>query len=367
MSSLGQTLRQAREAKGLTQSQVAAQTRILIQIIDDIENEDFHRIAAPIYGRGFVRLYAECVDLDPQPLIREFMDIYEGRRAPTVLVRDIPTEAPASPTSTSEPEAAPLGPPTLSIDSGFAQAPVEEPPAQDDAIRSETEIPPQQTPFTSTSSSPFMSSSTEPTPLWDPPKKESNVAQEPAPIVRGLDLFDQAAGRPPASPDTDAASETSAPASNDTRQTADTPFLPPIYEDNGPSAAERFKSGISSVSHGVLRSVRKIPRSIWRKALLIKAAILLIAIIVFGCVKLYKLTTPAPVESCEGGSCEYNPKVQPASATPAPKAAPRAHAANPATKKTATKSTAANAVQSAAKASGKLHSTGQQITPLYID
>ena len=408
MSSLGQTLRQAREAKGLTQSQVAAQTRILIQIIDDIENEDFHRIAAPIYGRGFVRLYAECVDLDPQPLIREFMDIYEGRRAPTVLVRDIPTEAPASPTSTSEPEAAPLEPPTLSIDSGFAQAPVEEPvvtpasvpeptdvpdpfatsdafapnpltetpvpsapveepPAQDYAIRSETEIPPQQPPFTSTSSSPFISSSTETTPLWDPQKKESNVAQEPAPIVRGLDLFDQAAGRPPASPDADTASKTSTPASNDTRQTADTPFLPPIYEDNGPSAAERFKSGISSVSHGVLRSVRKIPRSIWRKALLIKAAILLIAIIVFGCVKLYKLTTPAPVESCEGGSCEYNPKVQPTSATPAPKAAPRAHASNPATKKTATRSPAANAVQSAAKASGKLHSTGQQITPLYID
>ena len=367
MSSLGQTLRQAREAKGLPQSQVAAQPRILIQIIDDIENEDFHRIAAPIYGRGFVRLYAECVDLDPQPLIREFMDIYEGRRAPTVLVRDIPTEAPASPTSTSEPGAAPLEPPTLSIDSGFAQAPVEEPPAQDDAIRSETEIPPQQTPFTSTSSSPFISSSTEPTPPWDPPKKESNVAQEPAPIVRGLDLFDQAVGRPPASPDTDAASETSAPASNDTRQTADTPFLPPIYEDNGPSAAERFKSGISSVSHGVLRSVRKIPRSIWRKALLIKAAILLIAIIVFGCVKLYKLTTPAPVESCEGGSCEYNPKVQPPSATPAPKAAPRAQASNPATKKTATRSTAANAVQSVPKTSGKLHSTGQQIAPLYID
>ena len=418
MSSLGQTLRQAREAKGLTQSQVASQTRILIQIIDDIENEDFHRIAAPIYGRGFVRLYAECVDLDPQPLIREFMDIYEGRRAPTVLVRDIPTETPEPPTSTPEPEAASIEPPTLAIDSGFAQAPVEEPvvtpasvaeptdvpapfatldafapnpltetsvssvpvetlpsdsvpveepPAKDYDIRSETEIPPQQTPFTSTSSSPFISSSTEPTSLWDPPKKESNVTQEPAPIVRGLDLFDQAAGIPPASPDTDAASETSAPASNDTRQTADSPFLPPIYEDNGPSAAERFKSGISSVSHGVLRSVRKIPRSIWRKALLIKAAILLIAIIVFSCVKLYKLTTPTPADSCEGGSCEYNPKVQPTSATPAPKTAPRAQASNPANKKPATKSTAANAVQSVPKASGKLHSTGQQVAPLYID
>ena len=106
MSSLGQTLRQAREAKGFTQSKVASETRILVQIIDDIENEDFHRIAAPIYGRGFVRLFAECVGLDPQPLIREFMDIYEGRRQPTVLVRDVP--APNAPTPAPVPTPAPL-------------------------------------------------------------------------------------------------------------------------------------------------------------------------------------------------------------------------------------------------------------------
>ena len=80
--SFGQTLRNAREAKGLTESQVASQTRILVQIISDMEKEDFHRIPAPIYGHGFVRLFAECVGLDPAPLIQEFMEILEGPRLP---------------------------------------------------------------------------------------------------------------------------------------------------------------------------------------------------------------------------------------------------------------------------------------------
>ena len=88
MSSFGETLRNAREAKGLSCSQVAAQTHMLVQIVEEMEREDFHRIPAPIYGRGFVRLFADCVGLDPVPLGREFMDIYEGRRAPTGSIRE---------------------------------------------------------------------------------------------------------------------------------------------------------------------------------------------------------------------------------------------------------------------------------------
>ena len=96
MSSFGETLKAAREAKGLTCSQVAAQTHMLVQIVEEMEREDFHRIPAPIYGRGFVRLFADCVGLDPIPLVREFMDIYEGRRAPAVSIREVPT-APVPP------------------------------------------------------------------------------------------------------------------------------------------------------------------------------------------------------------------------------------------------------------------------------
>ena len=91
---LGETFRLAREEKGQTISQVAEATRMMVQIVEDLEREDFRRIAAPIYGRGFIKLYAEHLGLDPEPLIRDFMEIYTGLRPPQVVRRsaDLPPE-----------------------------------------------------------------------------------------------------------------------------------------------------------------------------------------------------------------------------------------------------------------------------------
>jgi len=47
---LGQILREAREHKGLTTRQVAESTRMLVQIVEELEREDFRRIAAPFMG-----------------------------------------------------------------------------------------------------------------------------------------------------------------------------------------------------------------------------------------------------------------------------------------------------------------------------
>ena len=77
----GSVFREERERRGLTESQVAEATRILVQIITEFENDDFHRIAAPIYGRGYVKIYANYLDLDPVPLIREFERLYEEQKA----------------------------------------------------------------------------------------------------------------------------------------------------------------------------------------------------------------------------------------------------------------------------------------------
>jgi len=43
--SFGQTLRAAREAKGLTTSELAASTHLLVQIVEGLENEDFQDAA----------------------------------------------------------------------------------------------------------------------------------------------------------------------------------------------------------------------------------------------------------------------------------------------------------------------------------
>ncbi len=73
MATLGEKLRNARLEKNVTQSKAAEDTRIKFQIIEGLEKDDFSRIAAPIYGRGFVKLYAEYLGLDPAPLVAEYM------------------------------------------------------------------------------------------------------------------------------------------------------------------------------------------------------------------------------------------------------------------------------------------------------
>ena len=312
MSTFGQILRDAREARGLSTSQVAAKTHILVQIIEGMEKEDFHRIPAAIYGRGFVKSYAACVGLDPQPLLREFMDIYEGRRAPTVQIRPVPTAEPPAPI----PEPAPVPEPAPAFPE---PAPVWDPPL------SEPEAEP-----------PVQESAPQPIP---PP------VEDPPSVVRGLDLFENALKQPPP-----ASGPVAQPAPREPEPLAAAKFLPSGYEDNQPSAAERFRRNLSSVSDGVLKSVRRIPRSTWRIALLACAALGVVSLLVYGCVKLYQATSRIPPDpACPDGVCEVDLKAapaKPAEATAKPVPA---------------------AVQPAPKGPVKLRSTGPKVPTLYVD
>lgn len=113
MIEFGKTLKSAREAKGLTISQIAGNTRILPAIIEGLENEDFSKIVAPIYGRGFIKLYCEAVGLELKPMIDEFMAIYTGAREPTIHTRE-PAKivVASSPSEVSSPHSAPITPPS---------------------------------------------------------------------------------------------------------------------------------------------------------------------------------------------------------------------------------------------------------------
>ena len=108
MSEFGKTLRAAREAKGLTTGQIAEQTHMMIQTVEGLENEDFSKIVAPIYGRGFVKLYCEAVGLDPKPLVDTFTEIYADRhaappKAAVPLAAEPPREGPPAPPARPEP------------------------------------------------------------------------------------------------------------------------------------------------------------------------------------------------------------------------------------------------------------------------
>ena len=78
---LGQVLQEARESKDLTVSEVAVITRMTSQIVSEIEKEDFHRFTAALYWRSYIKLYAETMNVDPEPLLEEFMTLFNKKSA----------------------------------------------------------------------------------------------------------------------------------------------------------------------------------------------------------------------------------------------------------------------------------------------
>lgn len=70
MESVGSQLRQARVDRGLTIEDVAESTKITRGTLAAIEAGDEASLPAPVYFRGFVRAFAECVGLDPRKLLQ---------------------------------------------------------------------------------------------------------------------------------------------------------------------------------------------------------------------------------------------------------------------------------------------------------
>ena len=69
---LGEEFRAAREARGLTLSDVAEQIHIRSVYLAGIESEDWASIGAPVYVRGFIRTYARFLALDIERAVQVF-------------------------------------------------------------------------------------------------------------------------------------------------------------------------------------------------------------------------------------------------------------------------------------------------------
>lgn len=64
VSSIGDRLRAAREAKGLTLDEIASKTRIPVRHLQHIEKEEWDALPAPTYSVGFARSYANAIGLN---------------------------------------------------------------------------------------------------------------------------------------------------------------------------------------------------------------------------------------------------------------------------------------------------------------
>lgn len=70
---LGEILKQKRLERNFTKEYIAERTHMMAATIEALENEDFKKIPAAIYGRGFIKTYCKVLDINPQPLIDEYM------------------------------------------------------------------------------------------------------------------------------------------------------------------------------------------------------------------------------------------------------------------------------------------------------
>jgi len=235
----GKTLRLAREAKGYTIAQLAETTRLAPALINDLENEELGQIAAPIYGRGFIKLYCEAVGIDPKPLINEFMEILNGNRDPHIKERGVHEPAGAilqnavvPPPDSVRPPAEPVRAPAEPI-----QEPVE---------------------TVSVSAEPVLT------------KSMPTVSEDASDSPQQADLFSESF-------------HTGTPTSS--RRS----FVP-----SEPEPAPQGQT-ISRYAAGPLRAIGSTPPAFWRIGSLVLAALIFLALLFFGLKALHRtMTSPTP-------------------------------------------------------------------------
>ena len=72
---LGEKLRQAREERGITISEVADQTRISGLYLACIENDDYRTLPGGIFNKGFVKSFAKYVGVDEQEALHDYAQL----------------------------------------------------------------------------------------------------------------------------------------------------------------------------------------------------------------------------------------------------------------------------------------------------
>jgi len=83
---IGQQLKKTRKSHHLTLEMVAEATRIRLAYLQALENDDFETLPSSVQARGFLRNYAQYLELDLEQLVEELRDMQpEGTSEPEVI------------------------------------------------------------------------------------------------------------------------------------------------------------------------------------------------------------------------------------------------------------------------------------------
>ncbi len=101
MDSIGEKLINAREARKLSQKDVAKETNIVLQYIQALENEEFDKFPGETYAIGFLRSYAEFLKLDADEMVQYYKAYKIGESATPLEELTRPTRTPLMVTLTA--------------------------------------------------------------------------------------------------------------------------------------------------------------------------------------------------------------------------------------------------------------------------
>ncbi len=85
--SFGAHLRQRREQRQISLSTIAEQTKIKLSLLESLERGDVSHWPSGIFRRAFIRAYAHAIGLEPDVVVREFLEVYPD---PPEVVEPVP-------------------------------------------------------------------------------------------------------------------------------------------------------------------------------------------------------------------------------------------------------------------------------------
>jgi len=101
----GPRLRQERERRKISLDSIAATTKVNVALYEGLERDDVSRWPSGIFRRSFVRAYATAIGLDPDTVVRAFLERFPEPEPQPVEVTV--AEAKREPTAAAAPEVRP--------------------------------------------------------------------------------------------------------------------------------------------------------------------------------------------------------------------------------------------------------------------
>jgi transcriptional regulator with XRE-family HTH domain len=97
--SFGSRLRYERERRQIALRSIAESTKISVPLLEALERDDVSRWPSGIFRKSFIRSYAEAIGLQPEPIVREFIERYPDPLDIAIIPQEVTAPPAASPLS----------------------------------------------------------------------------------------------------------------------------------------------------------------------------------------------------------------------------------------------------------------------------